>query len=146
MRPITKLFAVSCLLLAVLTIGCGKCKVRGTVKFADGTPLTGGVVNFTDDEKLFKGEINNDGTFEMKTVKPGDGIDPGTYKVYLTETLNLVISDKKAKTSSLDGDGSTEMDVIGKSELTVDPKYSDASTSGLTVTVSKSMKYDITLE
>jgi len=146
MNSASRVIAILCLFLVVSAVGCGKCKVRGTVKFADGTPLTGGVVNFTDDVKLFKGEVKKDGTFEMKTVKPGDGIDPGTYKVYLTETLNLVVSDKKSKTSSLDGEGSAEMDVIGKSELTVDPKYSDASTSGLTVTVSKSMTYDITLE
>ena len=146
MRSISKIFAVSCLLLAILAIGCGKCKVRGTVKFANGEPLTGGVVNFTDDTKLFKGEIKTDGTYEMKTVKPGDGIDPGTYKVYLTETLMLKSSGKTGTTKSVDGEQSVDFETIGVSESTVADKYNDPDKSGLTVTVSKSMTYDITLE
>lgn len=142
----TKLFAACCVVACLLAVGCGKCKVKGKVTFADGSPLTAGTVNFTDDKNLFRGEIQNDGTFEMKTFKPGDGIDPGTYKVYLTETLQFGESGRKGQTKSLDGEDSVDFEVIGVSKATVDQKYSSAATSGLSITVEKSMTYDIVLE
>ena len=77
-------FAVLFLVAVVLCLtGCGKkAKVTGTVKFSDGTPLNVGTVNFTDGTNLFRGEIQPDGTFEMRTFKPGDGVLKGSYKVY----------------------------------------------------------------
>jgi hypothetical protein len=98
------------LAIAVLAIGgCpGKgpkmVKVTGVVKFKDGTPLPtvqpGGaaVITFVpadmgdepqseakgDKERVHKGasgKIKPDGSFELTTVKPGDGVIPGRYKV-----------------------------------------------------------------
>ncbi len=127
------LFAV-----AVVATGCGNPKVVGKVTFADGSPLTQGTVNFTDDKILCKGTIKKDGTFEMRTLKPGDGVPPGTYKVYLTETTRF-------------GDAieSTSLDATSAMHETVDdvpPKYSNPEQSGLTIEVKGSATYDITID
>jgi len=67
--------------------------VRGTVKFTDGTVPQGemATVNFepiaagpNQVRKLAYGEIQPDGSFEMTTVKPGDGVIAGKYKVIFT--------------------------------------------------------------
>ncbi len=137
----TPRFLTLCALLfavAVVATGCGKPKVTGKVTFADGSPLTQGTVNFTDDKIICKGSIQDDGTFEMRTLKPGDGVPPGTYKVYLTETMRF-------------GDAveSTSLDATAKMHETVNdvpPKYSNPEQSGLTIDVKGSMKYDITIE
>ena len=127
------LFAV-----AVVATGCGKPKVTGKVTFTDGSPLTQGTVNFTDDKILCKGSIQEDGTFEMRTLKPGDGVPPGTYKVYLTETMRF---GEAIESTSLDTTA-----VMHKTVNDVPPKYSNPEQSGLTIDVKKSMKYDITID
>lgn len=134
-----QLAALFCLLLVVL-VGCGKPKVTGTVTFSDGTILKKGTVNFTDGAKMCKGEVK-DGKYEMRTFKPGDGVIPGTYKVYITDTLVMGAEIDTGKKT-----GDVEVKSIGASQNFVDPKYAMAETSGLTITVDKSMKYDIVLE
>lgn len=74
--------------LAVLS-GCdggpGYVPVSGTVKFADGSVPQGEVanVNFAPvgEGKAASGDIRADGSFELMSVKPGDGVLPGEYKV-----------------------------------------------------------------
>lgn len=146
MNKSAKLFAILCLAMIVLA-GCGgKVKVKGHVYYADGSPFPGGVVNFTDDVNVYRGEVSTDGSFEMRTLKPGDGIAPGTYKVYMTETM--LLSGGKAKTTKSGEDGKDEMnwEEVGKNASSINPKYNDPEKSGLTVTVTKNMTYDITLE
>lgn len=128
------LFAV-----AVVATGCGKPKVTGKVTFADGSPLTVGTVNFTDDKIICKGSIQDDGTFEMRTLKPGDGVPPGTYKVYLTETMRFGDVEKETAT------GEATATMLGTTN-DVPPKYSNPDQSGLTIDVKGSMKYDITID
>ena len=139
-------FAVLFLVVVVLCLtGCGKkAKVTGTVKFSDGTPLNVGTVNFTDGTNLFRGEIQPDGTFEMRTFKPGDGVLKGSYKVYLTETLQFGATGKRV----LKGPNGEEieMEVIGNTTSTIDPKDSDPEQSGMTIDVKGNMTYDITIE
>ena len=139
-------FAVLFLVAVVLCLtGCGKkAKVTGTVKFSDGTPLNVGTVNFTDGTNLFRGEIQPDGTFEMRTFKPGDGVLKGSYKVYLTETRQFGATGKRV----LKGPNAEEieMEVIGNTTSTIDPKYSDPEQSGMTIDVKGNMTYDITIE
>ena len=139
-------FAVLFLVAVVLCLtGCGKkAKVTGTVKFSDGTPLNVGTVNFTDGTNLFRGEIQPDGTFEMRTFKPGDGVLKGSYRVYLTETLQFGATGKRV----LKGPNGEEieMEVIGNTTSTIDPKYSDPEQSGMTIDVKSNMTYDITIE
>lgn len=127
------LFAV-----AVVATGCGKPKVTGKVTFSDGSPLTQGTVNFTDDKVLCKGSIKEDGTFEIRTLKPGDGVPPGKYKVYLTETARF---GDAVETTSLDA-----VAVMHETINDVPPKYSNPEQSGLTIDVKGSTTYDITID
>jgi len=72
-------------------LGCGSVdealQVGGTVKFADGSPVTGesATVVFmpTTSGQGASGSIEPDGSFELMTKQPGDGVQPGQYKVVL---------------------------------------------------------------
>ena len=141
MQKRASFFVVCCLVATFIATGCGKAKVTGKVYFADGTTqLKVGTVNFTDEKVLCKGEINREtGVFEMRTFKPGDGVPPGTYKVYITETISF-----GEGIESKSGDATYHR--IGTSTSLISPKYSNPDESGLTVTVSKSMTYNITLD
>ena len=84
------------LLLLATVAGCSSspmASVSGKVSYKDGSPIEGGVklVRFepTDDSpaeirKPATGIIQDDGTFEMFTLKPGDGVYKGKYKVVFT--------------------------------------------------------------
>jgi hypothetical protein len=108
------------LLTLVPLWGCGASgemvDVSGTVKYADGSPVTGEsplvVFEPTAEGKAASGTINPDGTFEMMTLKPGDGVQPGKYKVVLR-----VFKNYRAQT------------------LAVPEKYGSASTTPLEVAV-----------
>ena len=81
------------LLLSVSLTGCGEggptyVPVTGTVKYSDGTVPTGTIasINFqpaspTPDTKAASGSITPDGSFELTTIRPGDGARPGDYIV-----------------------------------------------------------------
>ncbi|MGI6402362.1 MAG: hypothetical protein ACOX0A_09720 [Thermoguttaceae bacterium] len=147
MKKTFKLFTFFSLALLLVFTGCsGRCQVKGTVKMADGTPLTVGVVNFTDGEVVLRGEIKRDGTYQMRTFKPGDGIDPGRYNVYLTETLSLSGGNERTTRSGESGDDEMSWQEVGQNASTIDLKYSDPVNSGLVCDVKKSMTYDIIIE
>jgi hypothetical protein len=106
-------------------VGCGggdgKLEVTGKVTDATGAPIQceGGMVLFqpaTTGEnasgKHATGEVKPDGTFTMMTRIPGDGMQPGHYKVVLQLWKNY-----------------------SKQELAVPKKYGDAQTTPLEATV-----------
>jgi hypothetical protein len=112
------------LLVAVFwAIGCGgsdreMLQVAGAVKNADGSAIAaeqGGKILFVPDGSgaAAAGAVEQDGSFTMMTNEPGDGVQPGTYKVVLQ-----VWKDYRAGT------------------LAVPQKYGDAATTPLTATVS----------
>jgi hypothetical protein len=75
-------------LLALGPAGCGgnRYPVEGKVVWRDGTEaneLAGGLVVFesADGTNSASGEIREDGSFRMHTIKPGDGVAPGDYRV-----------------------------------------------------------------
>ena len=80
----------------------------------------------------------------MRTFKPGDGVLKGSYKVYLTETLQFGATGKRVLKGPNGED--IEMEVIGNTTSTIDPKYSDPEQSGMTIDVKGNMTYDITIE
>jgi hypothetical protein len=89
-RPGRQVFtAVALAVLAFGPAGCGGglYPVTGTVTLNDGTPVTKGLVIFervAGGEPLSaRGQIRADGTYELSTHKPGDGVPPGRYKVVL---------------------------------------------------------------
>lgn len=62
--------------------------VHGTVKLADGRPISGGTLTFspTFDGPTNETDLGREGTFETRTFsnKGADGIPPGEYKAFLT--------------------------------------------------------------
>jgi hypothetical protein len=80
----------------LLQIGCGGRQaydVTGRVQYKDGSPITGGVrvirLEPTQDSgaeirKAASSPIAEDGSFEMFTRRPGDGVIPGKYVVTFT--------------------------------------------------------------
>jgi hypothetical protein len=83
-------------LALLLQIGCGgreSYDVTGRVQYKDGSPITGGVrvirLEPTQDSgavirKAASSPIAEDGSFEMFTRRPGDGVIPGKYVVTFT--------------------------------------------------------------
>lgn len=59
--------------------------VHGKVTLADGKPAAGSQVVFESDQAgkktTARGDVQADGSFELSTFKPGDGVPPGKYKV-----------------------------------------------------------------
>ena len=124
---VSKLLAFVCVVAMIACAGCGgRSQVSGKVVFSDGTPLTYGTVNFTNNEVACKGQIEKDGTFKMRTFKPGDGVPAGTYKVFITDTLQFGEAAATAKTGNAEDKGAeaVEYSVIGKSTNTVPNEYS----------------------
>ncbi|MEM8678482.1 MAG: hypothetical protein AAGF97_03910 [Planctomycetota bacterium] len=106
--------------------GSGLVRVRGTLKYEDGTPVTGelATIVFQPDTnkrpvppKSASGTIGPDGSFELMTQEPGDGAHPGTYKVVLKVWENY-----------------------REQEPGVDQQYADARTTPLDATVSPDSK------
>jgi hypothetical protein len=79
-------------LLAGLATGCGSglAPISGQLSWKDGSPakeLVGGQVVFEQEQKRTSsiGVIQADGTFQMMTVSPGDGVPVGHHKVAILE-------------------------------------------------------------
>jgi hypothetical protein len=80
----------------VSQVGCGtrtSYKVSGQAQYKDGSPITGGVriirlepttSSTAAIRKVATGEIGSDGSFDLFTRKPGDGVIPGKYAVLFT--------------------------------------------------------------
>jgi len=74
------------ILLAVtlpIMAGCGMPKVSGKVTFPDGAPLTTGTIFFEADQHTYQATIHRDGSFNMGVLRDGEGIPPGTYRVFV---------------------------------------------------------------
>ncbi len=72
------------LVLIVSAVGCGGsnlAKVTGKVTY-NGNPVTSGTITFAAaDKPAAYGDLQPDGTYSLKTEKPGDGATPGAYQV-----------------------------------------------------------------
>ena len=124
----------------ILTSGCGQgFKVVGKVTFPDGTPLTVGTVCFTDNTITATGKVNAQGEYKLGMSKEGDGVPPGSYRIYISGATQ---PSTDPNLQQKDEDGNT----FGQMVLAIDPKYSTPERSGLTCDVKASMKHDITVE
>ncbi|MDZ7617587.1 MAG: hypothetical protein U1E05_11315 [Patescibacteria group bacterium] len=86
------------LLAASMLVGCGGspvdlAPVQGTIAFEDGTVPQGEVMKVYFEpvadgpqaiKKVASGDIAPDGSFQLMTRMPGDGVIPGKYKVFFT--------------------------------------------------------------
>ena len=83
--------------LIIVAAGCSKgpavFQVRGKVMYKDGSAPRGGVrvVRFeptrdssAERRRVASGQIETDGSFELFTRRPGDGVFPGEYNVTFT--------------------------------------------------------------
>lgn len=74
-------------LMVLVLPGCGPRleTVRGKAVLANGQPATGSQVVFEGEFEgkpiTARGDVREDGTFEMSTYAPGDGVPPGKYRV-----------------------------------------------------------------
>jgi hypothetical protein len=83
-----KLILLFLSLMFISALGCSNAvTVKGKVTFSDGTPLEVGEVVFENDKRTFSGKIQEGGTFSMGQLKDGQGIPPGKYRVYISETF-----------------------------------------------------------
>lgn len=119
----------SCLLLAALAIGigCEKSAYEATLSgkvTVNGTAVPTGQVLLQSDSnagKVFIGRIEKDGTYRVVAAEGSVGIEPGNYKIAIVAE----------ETSAMDAQGkSTTKNYLSK-------KYADASSSGLTVNITK---------
>ncbi|MCL2624061.1 MAG: hypothetical protein FWD31_10385 [Planctomycetaceae bacterium] len=105
-------------------------KLSGKVFFTDdNSPVTQGTVIFSNSSYTGRAAIGKNGSYSVHSESEGYGIPPGTYQVYLEGTEKV----------SVEGGGV-------KMEPLVAQKYTQATTSGLTLTVDKSQKFDIPVE
>jgi hypothetical protein len=80
-------FRIVAATMLVIVAGCGSGlqPVRGTVTLQDGKPAAGSQVVFeggpVGKSVTARGDVMSDGSYELGTYKPGDGIPPGMYKV-----------------------------------------------------------------
>ena len=137
------LLAVSCLVLLGCGRGEGLVPVRGKVTLGGGPWPKPGMIFFTALEPAAgfssrpgAGSFGTDGSFRVTTIKEGDGLVPGKYRVYVTCW--------EVAPSPIMGPGAE-----GKSY--VPPKYRSPATSDLELTVepgqrSLEVQYDLPLE
>lgn len=128
---IRKLLLLSIILLVAGGCGTGKQKLHGTVTFSDdGSPLTYGVVCFTDGLNFSRGELKNDGSYAVATLGNKDGIPKGEYRVYIQNAVTV------------DENGNPE-----PFKRSIAERFTSEDTSGLTFTADgKTFRYDIKVD
>ena len=130
-------------LVAVLT-GCSENKqVKGKVMLTDGTPVARGHVVFEKDGFSANGEIKEDGSYVMGSLKANDGLPPGEYTVYITGATQM---GEGMSFQSMGGGGQTQTMTIPTLTPVIALIYTSAETSPLRCNVTKSMTYDINVE
>jgi hypothetical protein len=116
-----RVLPVALVLALGVTAGCGKGRypVRGKVTLEDGTPLTKGLVVFESTEEkppiTARGDIQADGTYQLGTDKPGNGVPAGKYRA-------LVSPRDYENIDGLEGP---------RRPPSFDPRFADFSSSGL---------------
>jgi len=126
-----QILLIAIVAVSLFVVGCGKNpKITGKVYYVDdNSPVVQGTVIFLSDNYTGRAQIEKDGSYSVHSESTGYGLPPGTYQVYLDGTEKAI----------MDGGGL-------RLEQLVDKKYTSASSSGLTLTVNKSQKYDIPVE
>ena len=126
------LFCCGLLCLLFLVTGCGKnCSLKGRVVFSDDqAPVTAGTVCFVSDKGIARGTIDQNGYYVVGSIGAKDGLPPGTYRVYITDTEII-----ESMPSGLP-----------RRTQVIESKFSQPETSGLTVEVKSSMTHNIEVD
>jgi len=132
------------LLCSLAFSGCSKnVSLQGKVTFEDGSPLTVGTVNFTSESGLSRGIIQPDGTYQIGTLKSGDGLLPGTYKVYITGAVEAAAA---AATSTQTDSMGNPVESIGSVRQLIDLQFVTAEATPLVCEVpAPGNRFDITV-
>lgn len=140
-------FLTVCFVTCMLGVGgCGsdglpKYAAKGTVKFADGSPLSGAMVQFRPISQSLRkdgnarGNTGPDGSFQLSTLKPGDGAIATDFQVAINPPLPAGDMDEIMKS--------------GGRRPVISPRFEDFETSGLEFTVSEdesSNNFEIVVE
>jgi len=72
--------------------------VKGKVTYK-GQPVTKGVIQFEPDGygRPATGQLQSDGTFELSTLKPGDGVVAGEHRISIIELDKSLAKDRALK-------------------------------------------------
>lgn len=121
-------------------VGCGSggpgtYPVSGRVTFADGSPLTKGVVVFASPSGNARGSLDEEGRYVLGTVTTTDGAAAGSYRIFLA---GPIFEDSK-------GNATEYSENLEQSEALVDVKFSDPTNSGLTCEVTGRTTFDFTV-
>ena len=122
------------LLMSLCVLGCGNGNVglSGKVTFSDdGAPLTVGTVWFTTNSFLARGNIDENGIYRVGSRSEKDGLPPGTYRVYISGAV---------KEGSAGNRGGMGGGMGGNVVPLIDPKFTNAKSSGIEVEVTSSLK------
>lgn len=123
------------ILLALVTTGCGEAhdaSVTGTVSL-DGQPLTKGAVTFTPVQA---------GAMAVANIQPD-----GSYSVYTGDQAGLEAGEYRVTVAATEMPAATPEDPEPLPKLLTPARYSDPSTSGLTLKVTPgSNRFDISLD
>jgi hypothetical protein len=119
--------------------GCSGSKMRpvhGKVHFPDGSPLTQGKVVVNAVEGLHgasSGPLDTDGSFDLSSLKKGDGVPIGKYRVSIVGAAEPPRS---------------EAEIALPPRYLIDPRFLDPNKSGLTLEVTPDGEnfLDITVE
>ena len=120
------------LVLIGFIVGCGNgnVKVNGKVVFSDdNSPVTLGTICFESGITTARGNIKEDGTFSVYSVKENDGVPSGTYNVYFLNTTK--------------GEGNP---LAPKLIPQLHSKYQKAATTDITMTIDKSTKLPLEIK
>jgi len=132
---------IFCVLFLGLVFGCsdsGFESVSGVVTY-DGNPVADATVGFLPkDGKVGRpafGVTESDGTYELSTLKAGDGVVAGDYNVTIT-AVDIIQSEKAKKLAEEFGSLAADMPQPKPKEKWRIPKtFSDTESSGLEFTV-----------
>ena len=150
MTKVTRwLFGCAVCLSLVWVMGCdsgsGLAPVTGTVKFADGSPLTQGEIIFSGKDSSPRGQIKSNGSFTLYTGEEA-GAAVGSYQVFITG----VHSDPDAggyQPPDESGAPPESRPAPVTSGLLIDEKFTRVETSGITQEVkSGKNNFDIVVE
>lgn len=131
--------------VALTLVGCGEAEppkvpvqaVTGKV-YVNGKPAAGAVIQFvpansTDPNALRPfGKADDDGSYTLRTYKPGDGVPPGEYLVSVKWPGPKSATPATKPADDPDGDGA----IMGPPRDYFRGKYANPLTSNLKVTVS----------
>jgi len=102
---LSKLIALAALLFGPCW-GCGPSSgtpvtlipVKGKVTYK-GQPVTKGIIQFEPDGygRTASGHLQSDGTFELTTLKPGDGVVAGEHRISIVELDKSLAKDRALK-------------------------------------------------